>query len=140
MNALIIIDYFPIAKALQRFLHFVYNIQSDITDFFPLIKNGTSSFKDYKFVISDLYDKDSIGYGIHFAQTFEKRNIPIVYFFSNNYFKNGFGINDLPANCFYLPQQLSEFLSIIPQHKANLISYELLSKILNYKPLTSSHH
>lgn len=140
MNALIIIDYRHIAKALHRFLRFVYNIQSDIIDFPPLIKNGTSSFKDYDFVISDLFDKNSIGYGIHFAQIFEKRNIPRVYFFTNKYFKNGFGISDLPANCFYLPQQLSEFLSSIPQPKANLKSYELLSKILNYRPLTSSHH
>lgn len=140
MNSLIIHDYCPTAKAIQRYLHFICNIHSDITDFTPLIKNGTSSFTNYNLIIIDVYDKNNINYGVQFGNSFEIREINTIYLLTINWLKNDYSINDLPVNCFYLPLQLDKFLKSINKQSERIKSGKILEQMLNTRPLTSSHH
>lgn len=140
VKSLIIHDYYPTAKAIQRYLYFIYNIHSDITDFSPLIKNGTSSYTNYDLIITDVYDKNDINYGAQFGRSFEEREISIIYFFTNNWFKDDYNINHLPINSFYLPLQLESFLESLDNPIKDVKSGGLLEEILNTRPTTSSHH
>ena len=140
MNVLIITNHKPIGIALQRYIIYRYQFKSTIINFSILLENGMTSYRTYNLIISEIYNETMVNYGLQYGVLFEQSDKRLLYFFSENTFRNGFLIGDLPLNCFYIPIQLFGFLRSIANASTSENSSKRIMQILQSQPLTSSHH
>jgi len=140
MNVLIIVNNINTGKAISRYLLFVSQISSDFITLKTLVQQGSKPFRNYKTIILETHDNIDVDYGIQFGRVFESYGAKITFFFLQNYFRFGYTIKDLPANCFYIPLQLKDFLHHINKSEFVEKAATELEQILFTNPLTSSHH
>ena len=140
MQALIIIKEKQTATALKRYFRYLHHIDTDIIDFSPLKEYGTSPFMKYDLIISEIYDENGTNFGLQFGSIFEADHKKLVYFFSLNTFYKAYDVRCLPANCFYLPLQLNEFLKFFGLSQTESPSSEKIMTMLKSRTITSSHH
>jgi hypothetical protein len=140
MKVSIIVNHHDLGKAISRYLSFVYQIPSDYFLLTSLVQKGSNSFLNYEMIILETHDTNAVDYGVQFGKVFESQSIKITFFFTQNYFLSGYTIKDLPANCFYIPMQLKEFLNHSSKNEFAEKAATKLEQILFSNPLTSSHH
>lgn len=140
MEVLVIVNYFPIAKSIARYLLFKYNYSSTIITLKELNEKGIGPYISFKYVITETHDSNSVDYGIQFGKIFESHSGNTTFFFTQNYFLPGYTIKDLPTNSFYIPFQLKDFFNHFTKSEFVEKASTKLEQILFSNPLTSSHH
>ncbi len=140
MKVLIIINHLTTGKAISRYLSFVYQIPSDYIILQTLVHRGTKPFLNYNTIVTETHDTNAVDYGVQFGKIFESHGVKITFFFTQNYFLPGYTIKDLPANSFYIPLQLKDFINHLKKNQFAEEASTKLEQILFSNPLTSSHH
>lgn len=140
MNVLIIVNNLVMGKAISRYLSFVSQIPSEYIILQTLVQQGSKSFLNFNTIITETHNANDVDYGIQFGRVFESHGVKITFFFTQNYFLSGYKTKDLPANCFYLPLQLKDFLNHLSKSGFIEKAATKLEQVLLSNPLTSSHH
>lgn len=140
MKVIIIVNHLAVGKSISRYLSFVSQISSDYINLQTFVQQGSKSFLNYKAIISETHDTSDVDYGIQFGRVFESHGVKITFFFTHNYFLSGYTTKDLPANCFYIPLQLKDFLNHLSKSGFIEKAATKLEQVLLSNPLTSSHH
>lgn len=140
MRILIIVNQLSVGKAISRYISFISPNPSDYLNLQTLVQQGSKSFLNYKTIITETHDTNEVDYGVQFGKVFESRGVKITFFFTQNYFFSGYTIKDLPANSFYIPLQLKDFLNHLSKSEFAEKATTKLEQVLFSNPLTSSHH
>jgi len=140
MKTLIIVNQISLAKSIQRYIKFLYQYESSYLTFAELLSKGAVPSSEYNLIISDVYNDNFVDYGLQYGLLLESSECKLIFFFTQNSYKNNYSFKDLPQNAFYLPLQLKEFLHSFDRVPRIENSSSLLMTILNSNPITSSHH
>ena len=144
MKAYILVQQINIGQAIQRFLKFNFNISSNITSF-KGIKENFPDIKEYGLAITNIYEIENNiirSIGLQYADLFEKKKVPVIVFYYDNYLKPEYADKDLPENCFYLPFQIKEFfryINIINKTNKSAKSTKKLITMFKSSGLSSKH-
>lgn len=141
MKAYILVQQLRVGQATQRFLKFNFNISSDVASF-EEIKKNFPDIKKYCLAIANIYQYENHiirSTGLQYVDFFDKKNVPVILFYYDDYLKPEFSVKELPENCFYLPLQIKEFFQYIKNPKKSVKSIKKPKKMFFSSGLTSKH-
>lgn len=142
MKVLLIINSVQFANSLKRYYEYIYNFKSFhilIEDYLDLASKG---FYDYDIFVIDIYgsgNNSQCALGLHIGKILDNQKKNVVYFYTHNGLKNSNIIKHLLTNCFYLPEQLDDFLRALNSLPQKLPSEQLI-ELFQSSSITSGHH
>lgn len=131
-----------LSQAIIRFLRFSKQDSYTPADFNLFKKNCCNKMESFSEMIMDVYenfDGKAVSTGLQYGMLFEKNEKRITYFYTVHGSKKNLTIQDLTPNCFYLPTQLSEFLSYIRNMKPVPGSSSFLQNCFLSGSITNDH-
>ena len=103
---------------------------------------ASRDFYDYDTYVIDIYgsgNNSQCALGLHIGKILDNQQKNIIYFYTHNGLKNTNNTKKLLTNCFYLPEQLNEFLSGLINRPQKLPTEKLL-ELFQSSSITSGHH
>jgi hypothetical protein len=142
MKLLLIINSEQIANSLKRYCEYIYTFKSFhilTEDYMDL---ASKDFYDYDIFVIDIYgskNNSQCALGLHIGRILDNQQKNVVYFYTHNGLKNSNVIKHLLTNCFYLPEQLDDFLYTLNSLPQKLPAEKLI-ELFQSSSITSGHH